>query len=68
MKKLTNDWLVCVTRPTGAEGIAFGPSDSVVNDPEAKVEDICGQECAHKRFSIWLTNHSAPLTAKGGEA
>lgn len=59
----TDGWLVAITDPPSLErpgsiGIAFGPIDAETFDPEMKREHICGQECAHKRLSIWLANNN----------
>jgi hypothetical protein len=55
----TNHWLQCITQPPiadlpGIVGIGFGPIDAPVSDPDIKIEHLCGQACAMKRFSQWL--------------
>jgi hypothetical protein len=32
-------------------------------NPDFKYEDICGQECSHKRLSRWLDTLNSYLTA-----
>ena len=59
-KQETNHWLVAIVRPF-YEGIIFEPADAV-EDPhrdDVIYEDICGQECAHKRLSVWLDELNA---------
>ena len=58
----TNHWLAAITIPANDQdlrGIAFAPIDTPVNDPAIKKEHICGQACAHKRFSQWLETLTA---------
>lgn len=55
MKQETNHWLVAIVRPD-FEGILFLPADAA-QDPRVEgyeYEDLCGQACAHTRFSQWL--------------
>jgi hypothetical protein len=54
-KQEVNHWLVAIVRPL-YEGIIFEPADAVEEPRRDNViyEDICGQECAHKRLSTWL--------------
>lgn len=54
-KGATNHWYLVVSRP-GGPGIAFGPISMGVDDSDLKQEHICGQACAHKRFSQWLAS------------
>ena len=58
-----NHWLISVVEP-GEVGIAFGPIDSQVDNPNAKIEHICGDACALKRFSQFLGSLH-PATPKG---
>ena len=59
-KQETNHWLVAVTK-AGFEGIIFQPAESVEEprNPLFTYEDICGQECAHKRLSRCLDELNA---------
>lgn len=59
-KQETNHWLVAIVR-AGYEGILFQPAESCVERDriDAIYEDICGQECAHKRLSAWLDELNA---------
>jgi len=55
----TNHWIIAATIPPTPEapgeiGIGFAPMGTPVNDPDAKIEHLCGQGCATKRFSQWL--------------
>ncbi len=55
-KSETNHWLVAITRQ-GMGGIMFVPAEAV-ETPRREgytYQDICGQECAHKRLSQYLT-------------
>jgi hypothetical protein len=54
-KQETNHWLVAITHPA-LQGLIFQQADLVETprSTEARYEDICGQACAHKRFSAWL--------------
>ena len=54
-KQETNHWLVAIVRPL-YEGILFEPAESVDEPRRDNViyQDICGQQCAHKRLSAWL--------------
>jgi hypothetical protein len=57
-KQETNHWFLCFTRP-GARGITFGRSDDRDLVPQKKsliTEDICGESCAHKRLSQFLSS------------
>ena len=56
-KGATNHWIVARVSESGPAGIAFLPIDDPVarqDVPRVAAEDICGQECAHKRLSQWL--------------
>ncbi len=35
-------------------GIAFGPLDAAVDDPNLRIEHLCSHACAAKYFSQWL--------------
>jgi hypothetical protein len=50
-----NDWLVAIVRPE-YEGILFVPAEAAASsrNPDFIYEDICGQECGHKRLSRWF--------------
>jgi hypothetical protein len=62
-KELTNHWQVAITKP-GLEGVLFLPAEAVESPRHADFvyEDICGQECCHKRLSRWLDDLNAPST------
>jgi len=67
-KKETNHWLIALTR-MDYEGIIFLPAEAVEEPRRDNVvyEDLCGQECAHKRLSAWLDdlkNIDFPSTKK----
>ena len=55
MKQETNHWLKSVEKPN-FEGILFLPADAAQDPPVAgyRYSDICGQACAHVKFSQWL--------------
>ncbi len=59
-KQETNHWLVAVMRD-GLEGIIFQPAEATEEprNPRFTYEDICGQECAHKRLSRCLDELNA---------
>ena len=59
-KQETNHWLVAVMKD-GFEGIIFQPAEATEEprNPRVIYEDICGQECAHKRLSRWLDELNA---------
>jgi hypothetical protein len=63
-KQETNHWLVAITHPA-LEGVIFQQADLVQTprSQEARYEDICGQACAHKRFSAWLDDLNNERTA-----
>jgi hypothetical protein len=63
-KQETNHWLVAIVRD-GFEGILFQPAEACSDprNPDFKYEDICGQECSHKRLSRWLDTLNSYLTA-----
>jgi hypothetical protein len=55
IKQDTNHWVVAIVRP-GYEGIIFVPAEAA-QDPRVEgyeYEDLCGQNCAHKRLSQWF--------------
>jgi len=54
-KQETNHWLVAVAMP-GIDGVMFVQAENALTprEPSYKYEDICGQECAHKRLSQYL--------------
>ena len=63
-KQQTNHWYVAIVDPaqkaTGNSGIGFGPSDAQIDDRHLYiVEDICGQECAHKRLDRWFESQTS---------
>lgn len=72
-KAETNHWLVAIVKP-GFEGIIFQPAEATEDprNPEFVYEDICGQECGHKRLSRWLDELNAafiqPEPSEGSEA
>jgi len=56
-KQEVNHWIVAIVRP-GMEGIMFLPADAA-SEPRVEgyqYEDLCGQACAHTRFSQWLAD------------
>lgn len=57
-KRETNHWLIAVTSVSSAAdnpGIAFGPLGAPVrDDPDFKIEHLCGESCALKHLSRWL--------------
>jgi hypothetical protein len=60
VKGETNHWISCITIPPaekapGEDGIAFGPLEATITDPRLKIEHLCGEACATKRLSQWLT-------------
>lgn len=63
-------WVVAVTAPPtqdspGEPGIAFGPIDSVIQDPGYQVEHLCCQSCAMRRLSQWLGDQDTQTMQKG---
>jgi hypothetical protein len=54
VKGATNHWLVAF-QLEGVSGIQFVPAEATNPEsralPRVKASDICGQACAHKRFS-----------------
>ena len=60
-KQQTNHWYFAITDRVG-RNIEFGffTPASVVHNPERYiVEDICGQQCAHKRLDRWFESQTA---------
>ena len=62
-KQVANHWFIAVIDPaqkaTGNVGIAFGPASAVIDNPQLfVVEDICGQQCAHKRLDRWFESQT----------
>lgn len=60
----TNHWLVAIRRD-GFEGLIFQPAETVEEPRKSSFiyEDICGQECAHKRLSRYLDELNAVFNA-----
>jgi hypothetical protein len=63
-KQETNHWFIAVTdlaaKATGNTGIAFGTSDAEIDTRQLHlIEDICGQECLHKRLARWIEAQAA---------
>jgi hypothetical protein len=61
LKGETNGWLIAIMSATPDEprqiGIAFGPINTPMGGCEdLKIEHICGDGCAAKRFSQWLAS------------
>ncbi len=55
LKGETNHWLKVspsVSRLDG--GLMFSKDPDFQSGGLTQIEDICGQECAHKRLSAWL--------------
>jgi hypothetical protein len=68
LKGATNNWLKAVTSPL-FKGICFVPAESAgERDKDFEYEDICGQACATKRFSLWLTSWMNPQRELGDRA
>jgi hypothetical protein len=68
-KQEVNHWLVAIVR-SDYEGIIFQPAESCAdprNTLDYRYEDICGQECAHKRLSAYLDEVNALFTAAAFE-
>lgn len=63
-KQEVNHWFVAIVRPE-FEGILFQPAEATgePRNPLLTYEDICGQECAHKRLSRWLDDINAVFNA-----
>jgi hypothetical protein len=62
-KQETNHWfVVALDKTTGV--LMFAPAGSGAGKPDGDLqfEDICGEECLHKRLSRWLENQTAPTT------
>lgn len=58
----TNHWLVAGTRPAAEfKEIVFLPAESrrAPRFGEWQYDDLCGEGCAHKRLSRWLTDLKA---------
>jgi hypothetical protein len=64
----TNHWLVAITR-VGMEGILVQPSEVSVSprNPDFLYEDLCGDECVHKRISRWMDARIQPSTPPESE-
>jgi len=46
-----------------SNGIAFGTSAAVLNEPESLIlQHICGEACLHKRLSHWLAASTSITT------
>lgn len=58
----TNHWLVAITYPAWT-GILFAPAEDALQPgdrpAESRYEDICGEACAHKRLSQFLSTCSS---------
>jgi hypothetical protein len=68
LKGATNNWLKAVTT-TLYRGIALVPAETLRDlDPDFTYEDICGQACAIKRVSVWLTSWMNPQAELGDRA
>jgi hypothetical protein len=68
LKAETNHWLIAVTSPR-YKGICFVPAEHAgERDEDFAYEDICGQGCAAKRFSLWLMSWMAPQAELGDRA
>jgi hypothetical protein len=54
-KAEVNHWLVAITRPS-FEGILIQPVEATETprNPVFTYEDLCGQQCCHKRISRYL--------------
>lgn len=69
-KREVNHWFTAITR-AGTSGIAFGPAHAEYDaeDSALTVENICGQECLHKRLSQWAMPdaRSEAMQPKGDE-
>jgi hypothetical protein len=58
-KQETNHWLVAVVR-LGTEGILFLPAEDVeTRETNCEYDDLCGEGCALKRLSRWLSELKA---------
>ncbi len=65
-----NGWLIAITLPPNAQnpgevGIAFGPIDSPISDPDLRVEHLCSHACTVRRLSQWLGDFDAVTAQKG---
>jgi hypothetical protein len=72
MKQEANHWFVAITPKDASEkrrGIAFGPSEVVIDEEDDSLilEDICGQECLHKRLSRWIESLNPTTKAPNQE-
>lgn len=64
LKGETNHWFIAY-EVNGIVGIMFIPADKVTSRRDlshAKIDDICGQECAHKRLSQFLDTFQGAAT------
>lgn len=63
LKQETNHWFKVYTTPLST-AILFAPAAEPIDPAGYVEEDICGQECLHKRLNAWigstdlLRNHS----------
>jgi hypothetical protein len=57
MKRETNHWLKVYTTPLST-AILFAPAAEPIDATGYVKEDICGQECLHKRLSRWLESQT----------
>ena len=59
-KQETNHWLVAITDPGFASGIVFVAADSLAErESRYAYDDLCGEGCALKRLSRWLSELKA---------
>ena len=63
-KKQTNHWFVAF-ESVYLTGLMFVPAEDSRSAPDPAYirEDICGQECLHKRLSRWLESQTATAAA-----
>lgn len=68
-KQDTNHWLVAIVRP-GYEGLIFQPAEATESprNPLLVDEDLCGQTCAHTRFSRWMDDLKTAFSTQENEA
>jgi len=57
-KQETNHWFKVIEKPL-MNRIEFYAPDAEASE-NFEHEDICGQECLHKRLSQWLESETAP--------
>jgi hypothetical protein len=59
-KQETNHWLVAITGAGFANAIVFVPAESAgERESRYKYDDLCGEGCALKRLSRWLSELKA---------